>query len=123
MANRTAKEAKSIHGRGNPQYLSKKNWFLFSNHFQNCNLTGRFLSLSVEKIVRTRIYDSKYWKEDCFALNMELLVDKAVDLRYVGGTYGGNIKTSPFICLVLKMLQVQPEPEIVDEFISQDHFK
>ena len=78
---------------------------------------------AVEKIVRTRIYDSKYWKEDCFALNMELLVDKAVDLRYVGGTYGGNIKTSPFICLVLKMLQVQPEPEIVDEFISQDYFK
>lgn len=54
---------------------------------------------------------------------MELLVDKAVDLRYVGGTYGGNIKTSPFICLVLKMLQVQPEPEIVHEFISQDYFK
>lgn len=54
---------------------------------------------------------------------MELFVDKAVDLRYVGGIYGGNIKTSPFICLVLKMLQVQPEQEIVDEFINQDYFK
>ncbi len=42
MANRTAKDAKSIKGT-NPQYL-------------------------VEKIIRTRIYDSKYWKEDCFGL-------------------------------------------------------
>lgn len=106
------------------------NFKLFFNPQTSCNpctLTSQLnplsFPLSVEKIVRTRIYDSKYWKEDCFALNMELLVDKAVELRYVGGTYGGNIKTSPFICLVLKMLQVQPEPEIVDEFISQDYFK
>ena len=42
MANRTAKDAKSIKGT-NPQYL-------------------------VEKIIRTRIYDSKYWKESCFGL-------------------------------------------------------
>lgn len=54
---------------------------------------------------------------------MELFVDKGVDLRYVGGIYGGNIKTSPFICLILKMLQMQPEPEIVDEFINQEYFK
>ena len=54
---------------------------------------------------------------------MELVVDKAVDLRYIGGIYGGNIITSPFICLVLKMLQIQPENDIVDEFINQDHFK
>ena len=42
MANRTVKDAQTIKGT-NPQYL-------------------------VEKIIRTRIYDSQYWKEDCFAL-------------------------------------------------------
>lgn len=42
MANRTVKDAHSIHGT-NPQYL-------------------------VEKIIRTRIYESKYWKEECFGL-------------------------------------------------------
>lgn len=57
MANRTVKDAKSIRGT-NPQYL-------------------------VEKIIRSRIYDSKYWKEECFALTAELLVDKAMELRYV----------------------------------------
>jgi pre-mRNA-splicing factor 38A len=42
MANRTDKSAASIHGK-NPQFL-------------------------VEKIIRARIYDAKYWKESCFAL-------------------------------------------------------
>lgn len=97
MANRTVKEARTIHGT-NPQYL-------------------------VEKIIRTRVYESKYWKEDCFALNMESLVDKCVEMRYIGGVYGGNIKPSPFICLTLKMLQIQPDEDIVLELISQEHFK
>lgn len=42
MANRTVKDAVTVKGT-NPQYL-------------------------IEKIIRTRIYDSKYWKEECFAL-------------------------------------------------------
>ena len=42
MANRTVKDAVSIKGT-NPQYL-------------------------IEKIIRTRIYDARYWKEDCFGL-------------------------------------------------------
>ena len=51
MANRTVKDAQTIKGT-NPQYL-------------------------VEKIIRTRIYDCKYWKEECFALtgNNELSRD------------------------------------------------
>jgi len=97
MANRTVKDAKSIHGT-NPQYL-------------------------VEKIIRSRIYDSKYWKEECFALTAELLVDKAMELRFVGGVYGGNIKPTPFLCLTLKMLQIQPEKDIVVEFIKNEEFK
>ena len=43
MANRTVTDAKTVKGT-NPQYL-------------------------IEKIVRTRIYESKYWKEQCFALS------------------------------------------------------
>ena len=97
MANRTVKDAHSIKGT-NPQYL-------------------------VEKIIRTRIYECKYWKEQCFALTAELLVDKAMELKYVGGIYGGNIKPTPFICLILKMLQIQPEKDIIVEFISQQGFK
>lgn len=53
----------------------------------------------------------------------ELLVDKAMELRYVGGVYSGNIKPSPFLCLTLKMLQIQPEKDIVIEFIKNEDFK
>lgn len=96
MANQTIKDAISIKGI-NPQYI-------------------------IEKIVRTRIYDSRYWKEECFALTAELLVDKAMELNAVGGTYGGHVKPSPFICLVLKMLQIQPQKDIIIEFIrNEDH--
>lgn len=97
MANRTVKDAKSIRGT-NPQYL-------------------------IEKIIRSRIYDSKYWKEECFALTSELLVDKAMELRYVGGVHGGHVRPAPFLCLLLKMLQIQPEKEIVVEFIKNEEFK
>jgi pre-mRNA-splicing factor 38A len=97
MANRTLKDAKNIHGT-NPQYL-------------------------VEKIIRSRIYDSQYWKESCFALTAELMVDKAMELRYIGGVFGGNIKPTPFICLILKFLQIQPEKDIVIEFIKNEEFK
>uniref|UniRef100_A0A2L2YBP9 Pre-mRNA-splicing factor 38 n=1 Tax=Parasteatoda tepidariorum TaxID=114398 RepID=A0A2L2YBP9_PARTP len=97
MANRTVKDAQSIRGT-NPQYL-------------------------IEKIIRSRIYDARYWKEECFALSAELLVDKAMELKFVGGVYGGNIKPTPFLCLVLKMLQIQPEKDIIIEFIRQEDFK
>ncbi|XP_067026326.1 pre-mRNA-splicing factor 38A-like [Acropora muricata] len=97
MANRTVSDAKTVKGT-NPQYL-------------------------VEKIIRSRIYENKYWKEQCFALSAELLVDKAMELDHVGGTFGGNIKPTPFLCLVLKMLQIQPEKEIVVEFIKNEDYK
>ncbi|VDD96188.1 unnamed protein product [Enterobius vermicularis] len=97
MANRTVKDAATVKGT-NPQYL-------------------------VEKIIRTRIYDSKYWKEECFALTAELLVDKGMELRYVGGIYAGNVKPTPFLCLCLKMLQIQPEKDIIVEFLRQEEYK
>jgi pre-mRNA-splicing factor 38A len=97
MANRTDPLAKSIHGT-NPQNL-------------------------VEKIVRTKIYQSTYWKEQCFGLTAETLVDKAMELDHTGGTYGGNRKPTPFLCLALKMLQIQPDKDIVVEFIKNEDYK
>ena len=77
----------------------------------------------LEKITRLKIYNSDYWKEECFGLTAELLVDKAVTLRYIGGTYAGNNKPTAFLCLLLKMLQLQPEKEIVLEYIQNEDFK
>jgi len=70
-----------------------------------------------------KIHGNTYWKEHCFALNAELLVDKAIDLTYFGGCYGGNKKPTPFLCLLLKMLQIQPDKDIVFEFIKNEEYK
>jgi len=50
-------------------------------------------------------------------------VDKAIDLRFIGGMFGEPQKPTEFICLILKMLQIQPDKEIILEFIKNDDFK
>ena len=73
--------------------------------------------------MRSRIYDCQYWKEHCFALTAESLLDKATDLRAIGGTYGGARKPAEFLCLILKLLQLQPDKEIIIEYIKNEDFK
>lgn len=46
-----------------------------------------------------------------------------MELKSIGGIYGGNVKPSPFLCLILKMLQIQPEKDIIVEFIRNEDFK
>ncbi len=77
----------------------------------------------VEYIVRQKIYQTQFWKEKCFALTAESLLEVAVDLRCVGGTCGGQRKPSDFLCLILKMLQIQPDKEIIIEYIKNEDFK
>ncbi|KAG8966035.1 Pre-mRNA-splicing factor 38A [Tulasnella sp. 419] len=96
MANTTVKGALAIHG-ANPQFL-------------------------IEKVIRSRIYESQYWKEQCFALTAESLIDKAIELRYIGGVFG-NQRPTEFMCLLLKLLQIQPEKEILVEYLLVDEFK
>lgn len=79
MANATDPLARSVHGT-DPQYL-------------------------VDKITRTKIYDTMYWKDKCFGLNAESMLDRAVELDAVGGTYGATKSVSQFLCLVLKSMQ------------------
>ncbi|KAG6865277.1 hypothetical protein C0991_003737 [Blastosporella zonata] len=96
MANTTVTGALSIHGK-NPQFL-------------------------VETVIRNRIYESSFWKEHCFALTAESLIDKAIEVTYIGGVYGNQRPTS-FMCLVLKLLQIQPEKEILVEYLRAEEFK
>ncbi|KAF7969998.1 hypothetical protein HWV62_24069 [Athelia sp. TMB] len=96
MANTTVRGALSIHGV-NPQSL-------------------------VETVIRNRIYESGFWKEHCFALTAESIIDKSIELRFIGGVYG-NQRPTEFLCLLLKLLQIQPEKEILIEYLQADEFK
>ena len=51
------------------------------------------------------------------------MIEKAVELDHIGGVYSGNIKPTPFLCLTLKLLQLQPDKEIILEYIKNEDFK
>ena len=52
----------------------------------------------------------------------ESLIDRAIELKAIGGVYGNN-KPTEFLCLLLKLLQIQPEKEILLEYLQADEFK
>lgn len=52
----------------------------------------------------------------------ESLIDQAIELRCIGGVYG-NQRPTEFLCLLLKLLQLQPEKEILIEYLQADEFK
>jgi pre-mRNA-splicing factor 38A len=97
MSNKTISGAKALHGR-DPQLL-------------------------LEKITRERIYASRFWKEQCFGMNAESLIDRAVQLKWAGGCVGAHQKPTPFLCLLLKLLQLQPAEEIVLAYIGAEEHK
>lgn len=79
MASRTDPRAQQIHGT-NPQFL-------------------------LDKVTRLKIMNDEYTKTKLFALDAESLIDRAFELKYIGGTYGAGItRPTNFICLLLKML-------------------
>ncbi|KAJ2713221.1 hypothetical protein H4R23_006004, partial [Coemansia sp. Cherry 401B] len=94
---RTAGTAQSVHGT-NPQYL-------------------------IETTFRQRIYDSLYWKDQCFGLTVTGVMEKAAGLGSVGGCYGASRKPTEFLCLTLKLLQLQPDRQMVEVLIDQEEFK
>ena len=97
MANVTDPLARSVHGT-NPQNL-------------------------IEYITRQKIYDSLYWKEECFGLSASDVASKASELKALGGSYGGNNRPTRFLCLALKLLQIQPDEGIIESFLENEDFK
>ena len=86
-------------------------------------IRGQNPLLLFEKPVRDRIVDSYYWKEQCFGLNAATLCDRAVEMTFIGGTYGGGQKPTPFLCLSFKLLQLTPEKAIIRYFLEQEDWK
>lgn len=52
----------------------------------------------------------------------ESIIDKALEVHNIGGVYG-NQRPTEFLCLLLKLLQIQPEKEILVEYLQADEFK
>lgn len=75
--------------------------------------------LLMEKIIRDRILESQYYKELCFGLNAATLLDRASELTYLGGTISATTKPTPFLCLLFKLLELQPPRNIIHAYLEQ----
>ena len=51
------------------------------------------------------------------------IIDRAMELDHVGTAYSGVYRPTPFICLVLKLLQIGPDMDIILEFINNEDYK
>ena len=73
----------------------------------------------LEYITRQKIYDSRFWKEECFGLTVADVLEKAAtSLQCMGGL------PTQFLSLTLKLLQLHPEIDLVVEtFVEQEEFK
>jgi pre-mRNA-splicing factor 38A len=72
----------------------------------------------MEYITRQKIYDGRYWKEECFGLTVADVLEKAVSLQCIGNL------PAKFLPLALKLLQLHPDTEMVqDAFCGQEDFK
>lgn len=79
----------------------------YSGHLIRGQPPGALLDPTLRHMITKDIY----WKEQCFALNEATLLDRAVEVSWVGGTYGNRV--SPFLCLAFKMLQLGVDAEVL----------
>eukprot|EP00388_Colpodella_angusta_P008148 GDKJ01022491.1.p1 GENE.GDKJ01022491.1~~GDKJ01022491.1.p1 ORF type:complete len:265 (-),score=28.30 GDKJ01022491.1:61-855(-) len=75
------------------------------------------------EIVKRKVWEDRFWKEQLFGLTAETIIDVAIKCKYIGGTHGGARHPTPFISLLLKLCQLAPEMEVIIEYIKQDEFK
>lgn len=73
----------------------------------------------VEHILRHRIQDSLFYKQHLFLTNEQTLLPVIVDrVKCIGGT-DANGRPSPFICCLLRMLEIEPLAEVLAMYATQ----
>ena len=77
----------------------------------------------VELILRHRVFNCYYWKDKCFGLTSETIIDKVMEIKYIGGMNHSSNQPTEFICLFIKLLQLNPSEEIIDEYLSDPDLK
>ncbi|KAI8874486.1 PRP38-domain-containing protein [Ramicandelaber brevisporus] len=90
---------------------------------QQARVRGQDPQRLLEPGLRSRILGSFFWKQECFSLNMVRLVDRAASLTCIGGSYTAHQRPTEFIGLLLRLLQLQPALDVIDELLQQPHFK
>lgn len=76
----------------------------------------------VEPIVRHRIQDSLFYKQHLYLTNELSIVPVIVNhVKYVGGTDATG-RPSPFLCCLLRLLELEPPHNIVRLYLAQNGY-
>lgn len=76
----------------------------------------------VESIVRQRIQDSLFYKQHLFLANELTILETIVaHVHYIGGTDAGG-RPSPFLCCLLRLLELEPLQEILQLYLQQNGY-
>lgn len=76
----------------------------------------------VEPIIRHRIQDSLFYKQHLFSTNELSIVPVIVrEVQYIGGTDSSG-RPSPFLCCLLRMLELEPSDEILSLYLRQNGY-
>lgn len=76
----------------------------------------------VEPIVRHRVQDSLFYKQHLHLTNEKSLLQVIVDhVKYIGGTDSSN-RPSPFLCCLVRLLELEPSEEIVELYLTQNGY-
>ncbi|EGV61394.1 hypothetical protein PSN45_000067 [Yamadazyma tenuis] len=77
----------------------------------------------LETIVRNRIKDSLFYKQHLYLTNEQTILQVIVDnVKYVGGLDSSN-RPSPFLCCLLRLLEIGPSAAVVGLYLKQPEFK
>ncbi|CDF35319.1 unnamed protein product [Chondrus crispus] len=74
----------------------------------------------LEPSLRHSVYLSRFWNESCFGVTLADVVPLAARLDRISAV---TAPPTPFLCLLLKLLQLSPEEPEIAVFLTQNDFK
>lgn len=77
----------------------------------------------IEPIIRHRIQDSGFYKQYLYLTNEATIIPIIIDkVKYIGGTDSIG-RPSPYLCCLLRLLELDPNPEMLEVYESQLDFQ
>jgi len=72
----------------------------------------------IDTALRHKIFRSVFFNQYCFGVNLVTFVDRSQLLKGVGGVYGLFQQPCNFICLFLKLLELEPSEVVIQTFLN-----
>lgn len=77
----------------------------------------------IEAIIRHRIQDSIFYKQYLYLTNEATIIPIIIDqVKYIGGT-DANGRPSPFLCCLLRLLELDPSQDILNIYQNQLNYQ